>query len=94
MASIILRNPGCGGKSLAKYYEYSDVRPGRIRQCLAVRPAPSDGLYQFDLGGKNIGYKDQSYWLDCSKAGQHYFNFGWDQTPHLYSTSALDALSM
>ena len=39
------------------------------------RPEPSDGLYRIDLGGKNIGYNDQSYWLDASKAGEHYFNF-------------------
>ena len=25
---------------------------------------------------------------DVSKAGEHYLNFGWDQTPHVYSTSA------
>ena len=43
---------------------------------------------RFDVGGKNIGYDDQSYYLEASKAGQHYFNFDWDQTPHLYSTSA------
>ena len=28
------------------------------------------------------------YYFDASKAGQHYFNFIWDQTPHLYSTTA------
>ena len=47
-----------------------------------------DGLYEVDVGGKNVGYDDQGYYLEASKAGQHYFNFDWDQAPHLYSTSA------
>ena len=76
-----------GQQSLAKYYEYSDVRPG-IFGNFRLSTGTSDGLYQIDVGGKNVGYKDQSYYLDASKAGKLYFNFDWDQTPHLYSTSA------
>ena len=37
---------------------------------------------------RTSGDSDQYYWLDASKAGEHYFNFQWDQTPNLYSTSA------
>ena len=76
-----------GQKSLAKYYEYSSVKPGPFSN-LWVSMGSRDGLYQVDLGGKNIGYDDQYYYFDASKAGQHYFSFQWDQTPHLYSTSA------
>ena len=79
--------PGVAGNSLAKYYEYSDVKPG-IFGNVWLSAGTSDGLYQFDLGGKNIGYNDQMFWFDGSKAGEFYFNFGWDQSPHLYSTSA------
>ncbi len=74
-------------KSLAKYYEYSDIRPGPFAD-FALATGSRDGLYQIDFGGKNVGYKDQNYYLDFSKAGQQYLDFGWDQTPHLYSTSA------
>ena len=76
-----------GQKSLAKFYEYRDLRPGPFGN-VWLSTGSSDGLYQIDVGGKNIGYDDQYYYLDASKAGQHYFNFTWDQTPHLYSTSA------
>jgi len=76
-----------GRDSLAKYYEYSDIRPGAFGNA-DLSAGSKDGVYQIDLGGKNIGYDDQQYYLDASKAGEHYFNFGWDQTPHLYSTSA------
>jgi MtrB/PioB family decaheme-associated outer membrane protein len=74
-------------KSLAKYYEYSDIRPGPFSN-FALAAGSRDGLYQVDFGGNNVGYNDQSYYLDLSKAGQQYLDLGWDQTPHLYSTSA------
>ena len=73
--------------SLAKYYQYSTIKPGPFSN-VWLSTGSRDGLYQVDIGGKNIGYSDQYYWLDASKAGEHYFNFQWDQTPHLYSTSA------
>ena len=74
-------------QNLAKFYEYRDLRPGPFSN-FWLSTGSNDGLYQIDLGGKNVGYDDQSYYLDASKAGQVYFNFDWDQTPHLYSTTA------
>src|SRR5262249_27437747 len=76
-----------GQPSLAKFYEYRDLRPGATGN-IWLSTGSKDGLYQIDIGGKNIGYEDQYYYLEASKAGQHYFNFYWDETPHLYSTSA------
>ena len=76
-----------GQQSLAKFYEYRDLRPGPFGN-VWLSTGSRDGLYEVDVGGKNIGYDDQDYYLEASKAGQHYFNFDWDQTPHLYSTSA------
>jgi MtrB/PioB family decaheme-associated outer membrane protein len=83
-----IRYPGVAGDSLAKYYEYSDVKPGMFGN-FWLSTGTKNGLYQIDAGGENVGYKDQYYYLDASKAGQLYFNFNWDQTPHVYSTSAL-----
>jgi MtrB/PioB family decaheme-associated outer membrane protein len=77
-----------GQQSLAKFYEYRDLRQGPFG-LFWLSTGSRDGLYQVDVGGKNVGYDDQSYYLEASKAGQHYFNFDWDQTPHLYSTSAV-----
>ena len=37
---------------------------------------------------RNVGYSDQSYDLSASKAGKYYVDVQWDQTPHVYSTSA------
>ena len=81
-----------GQQSLAKYYEYSIVAPGAFGGG-HVATGTSDGLYQIDLWANNIasnfqGFSDQSYMLTASKAGEQYFTFIWDQTPHIYSTSA------
>jgi MtrB/PioB family decaheme-associated outer membrane protein len=74
-----------GGKSLSKYYEYSDNKPGPFLNG-HLSTGTSNGLYQFDLWAKNVGYNDQRFNVDASKAGEHYFNFQWDQTPHNYGT--------
>ena len=81
-----------GQKSLAKYYEYSIVAPGAFGGG-HVATGTSDGLYQIDLWANNVasnfqGFSDQSYMLTASKAGEQYLTFIWDQTPHVYSTSA------
>lgn len=76
-----------GQNSLAKYYEYSTIKPGPFSN-IWLSTGTSNGLYQIDVWGKNIGYDDQRYDLRASKAGEHYFNFQWDQTPNLASTSA------
>ncbi len=76
-----------GGKSLAKFYEYRDLRPGPTGD-FNFAAGSKDGLYEIDAWGKNVGYNDQRYEAYLSKAGEQYFNFMWDQTPHIYSTSA------
>jgi MtrB/PioB family decaheme-associated outer membrane protein len=75
------------GRSLAKYYEYSTIKPGPFSN-VWLSTGSQDGLYQADFAGKNIGYSDQNYYLDLSQAGKQYLSLGWDQTPHVYSMSA------
>jgi Putative outer membrane beta-barrel porin, MtrB/PioB len=88
-----LNDPTYGGHifqgqgSLAKFYEYRDLRPGPFGD-FNVATGSKDGLYQIDAWGQNVGYRDQRYNADFSQAGVQYFNFLWDQTPHVYSTSA------
>ena len=81
-----------GQKSLGKYYEYSAIKPGPFGY-VHLSTGTSDGLYQIDLRAKNIGYDDQRFSLDASKAGQFYFTGIWDETPHTYSTNALTLYS-
>ena len=78
---------GGGQSSLAKYYEYSTIKPGAFGD-FWFATGSRNGLYEADLWGKNVGYDDQRYIGDFSKAGEHYLNLGWDQTPHVYSDGA------
>src|SRR5271165_227128 len=80
-------------QSLAKYYEYSIQPPGAFGGGHFAMGS-SDGLYQLDFWANNAGsnyagFSDQAYTLEISKAGEHYFSVSWDQTPNIYSTSAL-----
>ena len=74
-----------GGRSLGKFYEYRDLRPGPFGN-FHLATGTSNGLYQVDVWGKNVGYDDQRFDLRSSKAGEQYFNFQWDETPHNYGT--------
>ena len=49
----------------------------------------SDGLYQVDFAGKNIGYDDQQILARADRRPASTTSTScWDQSPHLYSTSA------
>src|SRR5262249_26378142 len=75
------------GNSLAKYYEYSTIAPRAFRDAHFWAGA-KNGVYDIDFLAQNVGHKDQRYDLSVAKVGEHYFNFQWDSTPHVYSTSA------
>ena len=79
-------NPG-PYPSLGKFYEYRDLRPGPFGD-LHFATGSRDGLYQIDFWAKNIGYNDQSYYLNFSQAGVQYLGLGFDQTPHIYNDNA------
>lgn len=76
-----------GTDSLGKFYEYRDLRPGPFGS-FGLSGLSNNGLYGLDFRANNIGYKDQGYFLDLSKAGEHYLSVDWDQTPHTYNNHA------
>jgi MtrB/PioB family decaheme-associated outer membrane protein len=76
-----------GTESLGKFYEYRDLRPGPFGN-FGLKGLSNDGLYGLDFRANNIGYRDQGYFLDLSKAGEHYLSVDWDQTPHIYNDHA------
>ena len=52
-----------GGQSLAKFYEYRDLRPGPFGDFNVVAGS-KDGLYEIGAWGQNVGYNDQGYNAD------------------------------
>jgi MtrB/PioB family decaheme-associated outer membrane protein len=73
--------------TLGKFYEYRDLRPGVFGNFF-FGAHRVDGLFDFDVWGKNVGWDDQAYGLDLSQPGAYYLTFGWDETPHVYSQDA------
>jgi MtrB/PioB family decaheme-associated outer membrane protein len=74
--------------SRAKFEEYGQVLPGAFLDWINLQTGTTDGRYAFDFWGRSVGINNQSYTLDASELGRHYLSLGWDQTPHLISTSA------
>lgn len=74
--------------SRAKFEEYGKIPPGLFLDLFSLDAGSKDGRYSFNVWGKNVGVNSQSYGLDLAQNGFQYLNLGWDQTPHLYSTSA------
>lgn len=75
-------------ESIAKYEEYGKVPAGLFMDWIKLDIGSNDGRYRFNFLGKDVGYDAQSYKFDFSEAGKQYLSLGWDQTPHIWSTSA------
>jgi MtrB/PioB family decaheme-associated outer membrane protein len=92
------KNPGgvnptgilCGSRDTrAKFEEYGAMSPGPSLDFVTVSAASKNGLYFAEAWATNVGRNNQSYLIDVGKAGVAYLELGFDQTPHLYSTSAV-----
>jgi len=78
-----------GGDTRAKFEEYGSIPAGPTFDFFTASAATKNGLYFADFWAQNVARNNQSYLLDVGKAGVAYFELGFDQTPHLYSTSAV-----
>jgi MtrB/PioB family decaheme-associated outer membrane protein len=73
----------------AKFEEYGSIPRGPTFDFATISVASKNGLYFAEAWAQNIGRNNQAYLLDVGKAGVAYLTLGFDQTPHLYSTSAV-----
>ena len=67
--------------------EYGKVPRGPFLDVLGIKAGTKDGRFA-RLLGRNVGYNNQHYDLSVYEPGRQYFNIGWNQIPHLLSTSA------
>jgi len=74
--------------SRAKFEEYGKVPSGLFLESFSLNAGSRDGRFGFDFSANNVGFDNQSYYLNLSEYGRQYLTLGWDQTPHLLSTSA------
>ena len=75
-------------ESRAKFEEYGRIASGAFLDWVNLQAGTKDGRYAFDFWGRSVGLNNQSYTLDVSNPGWQYLSLGWDQIPHLISTSA------
>jgi MtrB/PioB family decaheme-associated outer membrane protein len=79
--------PGLNNR--AGYQTYGNVPSGGFLDFANLSVGTKDGLYLAEVWAQHVGNNNQSYLLELSKAGVAYLSLGWDQSPHLYSTTAV-----
>jgi hypothetical protein len=68
--------------------EYGKVPRGPFLDVLGIKAGTTDGRFAVDFWADHVGYKQSALQLEVYEPGRQYFNIGWDQIPHLLSTSA------
>jgi MtrB/PioB family decaheme-associated outer membrane protein len=71
-----------------KFEEYRDMGQGLFLQGLHLRYFTSDERYSTEFRGSKWGREDQEFSLNTGRTGLWRFEFDWDQTPHVFSTTA------
>ena len=74
-------------KQSGKFEEYRDIPQGIFLEGLGFRLSTKDDRYLFEFKAKEAGEEDQNFLLRSSRLGLYEFEFEWDQTPHIYSTT-------
>jgi MtrB/PioB family decaheme-associated outer membrane protein len=72
----------------AKFEEYRDFTEGPFLSGLELRIFRPDESYSASFAGSKWGQQDQEFSLRAGRLGLWEFGFDWDQTPHLFSTTA------
>lgn len=71
----------------AKFEEYRDMSPGLFLLGAGLRLSRPDESIFGEFGGSKWGFSDQDYYLSVGRIGTWQFDFLWDQTPHVISTT-------
>ena len=81
--------PNPNKKNMAKFEEYGNVREGAYLETLQVGGQTKDSGWFADLRANDVGNNNQRYIFDWAKTGELMGNITYDQTPHIYSTTAM-----
>ena len=74
--------------AMPKWMNTARCHSGLFLDVFGLNAGTKDGRFAVDFWADNVGYDNQHYDLSIYEPGRQYFNIGWDQTPHLLSTSA------
>jgi MtrB/PioB family decaheme-associated outer membrane protein len=71
-----------------KLEEYRDIPEGLFLNELRLRFFRPDSPYSSEIAGSKWGQEDQEFALSTGRLGLWQFDFQWDQTPHIFTTTA------
>ena len=71
-----------------KFEEYRDITQGVFLADLRLRVFTPDEKYSAEVLGSKWGQQDQEFGLSLGRLGLWNLGFSWDETPHVYSTTA------
>jgi MtrB/PioB family decaheme-associated outer membrane protein len=71
-----------------KFEEYRDITQGAFLANLQLRVFTPDEKYSAEALGSKWGQQDQEFAVGLSQLGLWKLGFSWDETPHVYSTTA------
>jgi MtrB/PioB family decaheme-associated outer membrane protein len=76
--------------SRQKMDEYGKIPRSLFLSDVGINAGSRDGRVALDFWADNVATNFQSYYLSIYEPGRQYFDIGWEQTPHLLSSSAKD----
>lgn len=71
-----------------KFEEYRDITEGAFLADLQLRIFAPDEKYSVEARGSKWGQQDQEFDFVLGRLGLWSMGFSWDETPHVYSTTA------
>src|SRR5712692_8358415 len=71
-----------------KFEEYRDITQGAFLADLQLRIFTPDEKYSVEARGSKWGQQDQEFGFVLGRLGLWSMGFSWDETPHVYSTTA------
>src|SRR4029079_5499951 len=72
----------------ARYQRYRDLRSGVLVDGFHI--THQKDAWTFNATAAHVGYRDQKYTAEVTKAGKLTITFSWDQIPLFYSASDSD----
>jgi MtrB/PioB family decaheme-associated outer membrane protein len=87
-AGLRLLPDGPSQANRQKLEEYRDITEGAFLSNLQLRVFTSDERYALEALGSKWGQQDQQFGVGLGRLGLWSLGFSWDQTPHVYSTTA------
>jgi MtrB/PioB family decaheme-associated outer membrane protein len=79
--------------SRQKLDEYGKVPRGLFLGEVGINAGSRDGRVALDFWADNVATDYQRYYFRIYEPGRQYFDIGWDETPHLLSSSAKSIFS-